>query len=45
MNFTNAKIFENNRFIALHADETTTIMYVGVNDENDGVTITKTIYV
>ena len=45
MNFTSAKILGNNRFLAIHSDGSDTILYVGMNDETDGVKITDVITV
>lgn len=45
MNFTSAKILGNNRFLAIHADGANTVLYVGMNDENDGVQITDVVTV
>lgn len=45
MNFTSAKILGNNRFLAIHSDGANSLLYVGMNDENDGVNITDVILV
>lgn len=41
MNFTSAKILGNGRFVGIHADDTDTLIYVGMNSETDGVNITN----
>jgi hypothetical protein len=41
MNFTSAKILGNGRFLGIQASDSNTLLYVGMNDENDGVNITN----
>jgi len=45
MNFTSAKILGNNRFLAVESNAASTFLYVGMNDENDGVNITNVVLV
>ena len=45
MNFSNAKILGNGRFLGIETIGEETILYVGMNDQNGGVTIDKNISV
>lgn len=45
MNFTSAKIFGNGRFLAMSSDGFNSLLYIGTNDENSGVNITKVVMV
>lgn len=39
MNWTSAKILDNNRFLGLSSHEDITILAIGMNDEKSGVKI------
>ena len=45
MNWTSAKILDNNRFLGLSSHEDITILAIGMNDEKSGVKIQDLVQV